>query len=183
MAGFNAQGSNQQAKQQTESFSGLAGTGYYRDAARNLYNAGQQVSNLSNQFIGNPQTNPQNWMNTGRAILPGGRYGMGENAENAVAMLGQDLFSRGSGDAATRGQVTPENRNAVIGSALQNASISLIPQIQAFQQAQFLAPQTLQQAALSSADFWNRALGTRSRGQGTSSGSSYGFGGNVVSAG
>lgn len=183
MAGFSAQGGQQQAQQKTQSYSGLSGTSYFKPAAGSAYQASQQVSDLTNQFIGNIRTNPQNWMNTGRAILPGGKYGLGENSENAVAMLGQDLFSRGSADAGARGQLSPENRNAVVGSALQNASIQLIPQMMAFQQAQFMAPQSLQQVAINNADLWARLLGTRSQGQGSSSGSSYGFGGHVVSAG
>ena len=173
---FNYNTAEQQARQQSQSYTGLSGTGYQKDAAKNLYQSGQRVGDITTQILGNTRQDPAAYMKFGQSVLPGGRYGMGENADNAIAMLGQDLFSRGSGDAAARGQLSPENRNAVVGSALQNASIQLIPQIQAFQQAQFLAPQTLQQTAMASADFWNRALGSRSTASGSSSGSSWGLG-------
>ena len=136
---------------------------------------------MTQRLFGNTMQDPASMMKYGQMVLPGGRYGMGENVDNAVGMFGKDMFNMASADAGARGMLSPESRNAVVGSALQNASVQLIPQMMAFQQQQFLAPQTLQDAAIKSADFWNRTLGSRATSQGRSSSSGWGF--NVAGGG
>jgi hypothetical protein len=117
---------------------------------------------------------PSNWMNFGRRMLPGGKFGMGENADAGVGEYGNMMFNNASANSAFKGQTSPENMSNVIGSAVTNSLPFLIPQMQQFQQMQFMAPQSLMGTARASADYWNRALGAQS--DSSSYNDSFGFG-------
>ena len=159
--------------QQSNAYSGLRGTKYQDAAADSNMAAGGVLTNQANELLSNPQ---QFRGQTGQQLLPGGRYGLGSNSDMAVDELGKQMFSRTSANTAGRGFVSPENQSMVAGSAMQSVLPQLIPQTQAWQQAQFQAPMQLGQYAMSvakqPADFWNQALGAQSQ----SSGSSFGFG-------
>lgn len=151
--------------------SGLRGTPYEDEAAQNIAAGGRQLTNFSNQMMASPQA----MLNYGKQMLPGGKYGLGENSDAAVEQLGNYQFNKASADSSTRGQLSPNNMSNVIGSSIQNSLPFLIPQIQAFQTQQFMAPQGLYAMAKSSADYWNRALGA----QADSSYSGFNFNGGV----
>jgi hypothetical protein len=153
---------------EAQSRSGLRGTTYEQPAAKQAYGQGMLMSNLNRQLFSNPGAT----MNLGRQMLPGGKYGLGENADAGVEAFGDYQFGQASSNSATRGQLNPENMSAVIGSSIQNMLPFLIPQLQQTQYAQFAAPQSLMQSAKTSADYWSRALGAQS----DASSSSFNFG-------
>ena len=161
-----------QQQQQSHNETGLRGTQYFDNAAGQANASGNAMSGLSKTLMSSPSA----MMNYGRQMMPGGQYGLGENADSAVKAMGDYQFGRASGNSATRGQVNPDNMSAVIGSSMQNMLPFLIPQIQQFQQSQFNAPQSLMSTARSAGDYWNQALGS----QGSASGSGFGFSANVA---
>jgi hypothetical protein len=160
-------GGMQSSDSQSKMLTGLRGTPYEGNAAKQANDQGMLMSNLNNQMFSSPDA----MMNFGKQMLPGGKFGLGENADAGVKALGDYQFGQASGNSATRGQVNPENMSAVIGSSMQNMLPFLIPQLQQHQYAQFNAPMSLMQSAKTSADYWSRALGS----QADSSSSSFGF--------
>lgn len=162
-------GTSQQSAQ-SKSVTGLRGTGYEGQAAEQAYKQGMNLSNLSNTLTSSPDA----MMNYGRLMLPGGKFGFGENADAGVEQYGNLMFNKASGSGAARGQNSPEAMNSIIGSAITNSLPFLIPQLQATQYAQFKAPQDLMQTAKVSADYWSRVLGGQS--DASSSGSGFQFG-------
>ena len=54
-----------------------------------------------------------------------GRFGIDPGFDRAISQLGTQLFSRASGAAAARGQLSPESRAGVIGSAIRQAAPAL----------------------------------------------------------
>lgn len=161
-------GNYSESESQFKSLQGLRGTRYEGNAAKQSNDQGMLMSNLNKQMFSSPGAT----MDLGKQMMPGGKYGLGENADQGVEALGDYQFGKASGNSATRGQVNPENMSAVIGSSMQNMLPFLIPQLQQQQYAQFAAPQSLMQSAKTSADYWNRALGAQS----DASSSSFGFG-------
>lgn len=179
MSGWAAGNYNEQSSQnQSQSLTGLRGTEYGGNAARQANDQGMLMSGLNQATVGASLTqSPDAMFRFGQAALPGGQYGLGENADRGVEALGQYMHGIASGDYGARGFLSPENRAAVTGSAMQRVLPQLIPQQQQFQLAQFMAPQNMMSMANTSADFWNRALGAQSTASG--SGSGFGFGFNV----
>jgi hypothetical protein len=178
MGGFGSNATRQAA--QSEGASGLRGTAYEGQAAASGYGAGQQMSGVLNRAFNRVHESPEQYYEFGKQLLPGGRYGLGSNADSGVNEYGRDMFSRTSADMGSRGFVSPEAQGGVIGSAIQRSLPSLIPQQQAFQLAQFQAPQNLVQTAGSAADYWARLLGSRQTG--SSTGSSNGFNFSIVNS-
>lgn len=164
-------GSYNESESNFKSNQGLRGTKYEDNAAQQSNDQGMLLSKLSNKLTSSPGA----MMSMGKKMMPGGKYGLGENADQGVEALGDYQFGKASGNSATRGQVNPENMSAVIGSSMQNMLPFLIPQLQQQQYQQFQAPQSLMQTAKTSADYWNRALGAQS----DASSSSFGFGMNA----
>lgn len=163
-----------QSKQQADAYSGLRGTDAQDYSKEQTVQAGNVLTNQANQIL----QNPLQWRGMGGAqLLPGGRYGLGSNADSAVDELGRQMFSRTSADMAGRGYVSPENQAGVAGSAMQSVLPQLIPNIQQWQQAQFQAPLSLGQYAMQvagqPANFWNQTLGAQS--QSKSNQFSFGF--------
>lgn len=80
-------------------------------------------------------------------LLPMGRYGQSQGADQGIMQLGREAFTGASGNRAQRGFNTPHSLDGVIGDAMRMASSQLIPQSNAFamQRAQ-MAP-ALRQAA------------------------------------
>lgn len=168
MGGWSSEDSQSTQRSTSSMYSGLQGTKYAGQAGDQVYNQGLNLNSLTNRVTG---TNPQDYYNFGRAMRPGGQYGMGEGMDAAMQQYGRDMFSRTSGGMAQRGFVSPESQQAVIGSAIRNSLPALAPQIQQFQEQQFMAPQSLFGAAHANADYWAKVLGTqqqsKSRGQST----------------
>lgn len=163
-----------QAKSKSSQESGLRGTPYESRSQDQAYRAGTNLA----QFSQSAQQDPRYLMNIGRQMLPGGKYGLGENVDQGVEALGDYSFSQASKSGAMRGQNSPQNTQAVVGSAIQNMLPFLIPQLQQQQQSQFTAPMGLFDIAAKNADYWGRVLGS----QGSSSSSSFGFQANVGGA-
>lgn len=159
------------SEQQSKTVTGLRGTGYEGPAAAEAYKEGKRMSDLNETVF----KTPQSMMDFGRQMIPSGRYGLGENADTGVEQYGKFLFGNTSADYAGRGHLSPENQAGVIGSAIVNSLPFLIPQMQQFQLGQFMAPQSLQQMAKTSADYWNRALGAQSEARGQSDGFNFGI--------
>jgi len=155
------------SESQAKALSGLRGTPYEGNAAAQANSQGMLMSNLNKKLFSSPGA----MMDFGKLMMPGGKYGLGENSDMGVEALGDYQFGKASGNSATRGQVNPENMSAVIGSSMQNMLPFLIPQLQQHQYAQFAAPMSLMQSAKTSADYWSRALGSQS----DQSSSSFGF--------
>lgn len=174
---MNVGGGSQESSSQSTSRVGLRGTRYEGEAADQTVGQGRQLSRISDTLI-NPtlERDPQSYFNFGASMLPGGKYGLGLNADKAVEEFGTMMHGKASGDYGARGFLSPENRGAITGSAIQKSLPFLIPQIQQMQMAQFMAPQSLMQTAKTSADFWNRALGAQSDASSSSSGWNFGFG-------
>jgi hypothetical protein len=167
MGGF---GYNQQ-KSKSSQQSGLRGTQYEGAAANQAYNQGMNATNFGNQMLSRPGAQ----LDYGQQMLPGGQYGLGQNVDRGVQALGDYSFGQASKSGAMRGQMSPENTQGVVGSAIQNMLPFLIPQLQNMQTQQFQAPQGLFNMAQQNADYWNRALGA----SGQSSGSGFGFSAHV----
>lgn len=176
-------GSYGQSKQSSNAGSGLVGVGLGEQGGTNVMQRGgilNETADRNANFVnGNGQTqyNTGTQSFTGNQLLPGGQYGLGSNADAAMAQLGKQMFGYQSANLSARGMNSPENQSAVVGSAITNALPQVLPQIQSWQQAQFMAPLQLGQYALSNAntaaDYWNRALGAQSQ----SSGNSFNFAG------
>ena len=166
-AGGQGGGSYSQSKSRASQESGLRGTAYEGNAAKQANDQGMIGSNLVNQL----SQSPGSMMNYGRQAMPSGHYGLGENVDQGVEALGNYQFGQASKDSATRGQVNPENMSGVIGSSIQNMLPFLIPQMQQHQYQQFMAPQSMAHLANQSADYWNRALGAK----GSSKSDAFGF--------
>ena len=163
-------GSSKSSQQSTsKQESGLRGTAYEDNAAKQANDEGMRMSNLNTQLFSSPGAT----MDMGKQMYAGGKYGLGETADQGVEALGRYQFGLSSGESATRGQLRPENQSAVIGSSIQNMLPFLIPQMQQTQQNQFMAPQTLMASAKNSADYWNRALGAQGESQSTGSSSAW----------
>lgn len=160
-------GGYEQSESQSQTRTGLRGTQYEGQAAEQAFNQGMLMSDFTNRMFASPGA----LLGFGQQMLPGGKYGLGIPSDAAVERLGRIMFSNASAGGAFRGQLSPENQTAVIGAAMQNMLPYLIPQIQQFQAAQFLAPQSLFNLARTSADYWNRALGAQS----DTSSQSFGF--------
>lgn len=180
MSGYAAGNYNEQSSEQrSNSVIGLRGTEYGANAARQANDQGMLMSGLNQATVGASLTqNPQAMFNFGQAALPGGKYGVGSNADSGVEALGQYMHGIASGDYGSRGFLSPENRAAVTGSAMQRVLPQLVPLQQQFQLAQFMAPQNMMNMAKTSADYWRNAFGGQSEGSGSSDG--FGFG---ISAG
>lgn len=176
MSGYGSMNYNEQSsQQQSSSRTGLRGTQYAGNAATQANEQGMLMSGLNQATVGASLTqSPDAMFRFGQQALPGGKYGLGENADSGVEALGQYMHGIASGDYGQRGFLSPENRGAVTGSAMQRVLPQLVPQQQQFQLAQFMAPQNMMNMAKTSADYWNRALGAQSDASG--SGSGFGFG-------
>ncbi len=115
-------------------------------------------------------------------MLPGGQFGLGSNADAGVGEMMKRMFGFQSANAAARGQIQPESFGNVAGSAVTRALPSLIPQIQAWQQAQFNAPMQVggydMGNAANVADAYSRATGNQSN----MTGRQFGFGFNPTEA-
>lgn len=166
MGGWGSLGYNQ-SESEAKSRTGLRGTAYEGEAASQAAGQGRHLSTLTDKFMESPQSMYQ----FGRNMLPEGKYGVGQYADRASEQMMDYALDNSSADYGSRGFVSPENRTAIAGSAMQNVLPQLIPQMQQMQMAQFMAPQNLMQAAKTSADYWNRALGAQS----DASSSSFGF--------
>lgn len=174
MAGFGANRSQQASQSLAET--GLRGTPYDNHSATQLYRTGMQLNNVVDQGLENVRQDPGQYFKFGQALLPGGRFGVGSNADAGVNEYGRNMFSQTSADMGSRGFVSPENQGGVIGSAIQRSLPQLIPQMMQFQQAQFQAPQSLFDAARLRADFWNQARGARQSSSGEGEGTGFNFG-------
>lgn len=154
----------------------MRGTPYDALSATQLYRSGTQLNNVVDQGVENLRQNPGQWYQFGSQLMPGGRYGVGVNADAGVNEYGRNMFSQTSADMGSRGFMSPENQGGVIGSAIQRSLPQLIPQMMAFQQQQFNAPMSLIEAARSRADFWNQARGARQTSSGEGEGTGFNFG-------
>lgn len=162
--------SQSEQESQSQTRTGLRGTVHQDAAADQAFAGGMKLTNFADSMMSQPKAQ----LALGQAMMPGGKYGLGESADTAVEKYGNFMFGKQSASGASRGMMSPENMSGVIGSAVTNALPFLIPQIQQFQQAQFMAPQSMFGFAKSAADYWNKALGAQS--DSSSSGSSYGAG-------
>jgi len=142
--------------EESEGRSGLRGTDFENLAAEQTYQSGLGMQTFANKLL-----RPGFAGKFGEKSLPSGQYGLGAGADRGVFQFGRDMFSQASASGAMRGQQTPQNMNAVIGSAITNALPHLIPQMQNFQLAQFKAPQDLMKTASLASDFWSKVAGAK----------------------
>lgn len=98
--------------------------------------------------------------------------GLAPSAAPAVDSMVRLALNQSSGDYGARGYVSPENRAAVAGSAIQNTLPSMLPQIQSYAQYAQQFPFAKLAAAEGAVGPGISAAG----GQGTSSADSFGFG-------
>lgn len=110
-------------------------------------------------------------------LVPQGQYGLPAQVDNMVGALGNQWFNKASAGGAMRGQVTPENTNNVVGSAMTNAAQFLTPYILANQQYLQGLPKNLYNQDLGFLQASQSAKASMLGGQssGTSTGSSFGF--------
>ena len=107
-------------------------------------------------------------------ILPMGRYGMSQGADEGISQLGRDMFTGASGSRAQRGFNTPYNLEAVLGDSMRMASSQLVPAANQFalQRGQMLP--ALRQAYFgygsSPFDKWSNLLTGSSQGGASSNG-------------
>lgn len=127
-----------------------------------------------------------------------GKFGLDPTFDTAISRLGSNLFSKASGAAATRGQLSPENLSNVVGSAVSQAAPQLAGFAEKSRQRELFGPaqlakqiqgirfnpqlkeeQVRQQRlaqSLSSVGAISQALGGFGSSFGKSSGSSFNFG-------
>lgn len=161
--------SQNESESQSRTRTGFRGTEYEDEAATLGFRSGKNLTDFGKRLM-----DPQTYRMLGEQYLPGGKYGLGSNADKAVGEYGNMMFGKASANSAFQGQVTPENMSSVIGSAITNSLPYLIPQIQQYQLAQYRAPQDMFSMAKQVADYWSRSLGAES--DSSSSGSGFGFG-------
>ncbi len=112
-------------------------------------------------------------------LLPMGKYGMAQSADQGAYQLGKDLFTSASGNRAQRGFNTPYNLEGVLGDSMRMASSQLMPQANAFamQRAQ-MAP-ALRQASFGYGSAPMQALQQLLAGSSQSGSESHSFGGDA----
>lgn len=64
-----------------------------------------------------------------RDMVPQNQYGLPAETTQALQALANGWFNKASAGGAMRGQVTPENTNQIVGSAMLNGSQFLMPYI------------------------------------------------------
>ncbi len=172
-----------QGKQQSDSYSGLRGTPYADQTYQNYNQSLQDLSGIAqrtrNPSMGgglNAQGQTQYGGFSGSQMLPGGRFGLGSNADSGVNEMLSRVFGFQSANSAARGQIQPESFGNVAGSAVTRALPSLIPQIQAWQQAQFQAPMMVGGYDMGNAANVANAYGQATGQQSNMTGNQFGFG-------
>jgi hypothetical protein len=127
-------GGYQHSDQQSSSTSGISRQ--YKDAlSADAYNQSQLYGRQAQEFFQSPFGYFQN--QNIRSLIPQNEFGLPIQTTQALNALANNWYSRASAGGAMRGQVTPENTNQVVGSALLNGAQWLIPQIT--QNQQYLA--------------------------------------------
>lgn len=148
-------------------------TGISQGAGRTAYIS----ENLAEQFARSPFGYFQN--QNIRSLVPQNQYGLPVETTQALNALGNQWFNKASAGGAMRGQVTPENTNQIVGSAMLNGAQFLVPQILQNQQYLNALPDQLASQRMgylqADMDSRSRLLGSSSQ----SSGSQYGYGFNV----
>lgn len=171
--------STQSSNSQNFGSSGFWGTDK-NDASRVAFQGLSGLSNTANSQLGEPiprfqfsQTTP-------------GLFKEQEGWANAFA---NQLFNKTSGSAAARGQLSPFNTPAIVGSALTKAAPTILPLIGQNLQNAMVIPETIRtqrfQNAMSPLQALIAGLGSYSSGssssfgQSTGSGSGFGVGGGL----
>lgn len=178
--GFGA--SSQGSDQRSESVSGVD-RDYRPGMSLDAYNQSQRLRDMSNQYAQSPFGY---WQGTQvRDLVPQNQYGLPIQTTEALAALGNQWYSKASAGGAFRGQVTPENTNQIVGSAMLNGAQFLAPYILQNQQYLNELPDKLAATRLGylQADQASRAqlLGNQSSSQGMSEG--FGFSASIGGGG
>lgn len=166
--------SESSGQQQSQSVSGIGGQ-YKDQVSRDAAGTSALSTQLAEQYARSPFGYFQN--QNIRNLVPQNQYGLPVETTQALNALGNQWFSKASAGGAMRGQVTPENTNQIVGSAMLNGAQFLTPYILQNQQYLNSLPDQLATARLGylQADMAGKAglLGSSSSSTGNQSG--YGF--------
>ena len=166
--------SEQSHQQSSESNTGIS-RAYKGALSKDAYEENQRLGDMSRQYAESPFGYFQGQHI--RDIVPQNEYGLPAQTTQALGALGNQWFNKASAGGAMRGQVTPENTNQIVGSAMLNASQFLTPYILQNQQYLNALPDQLASQRLgylqASQASKTGLLGNQSNSQG--SGSGWGF--------
>lgn len=166
--------SQSESSNSSESNSGI-GKEYKGALSRDAYAENQSLTEASKQAAESPFGYFQGQQI--RSLIPQNQYGLPEQTTQALTALGNQWFNKASAGGAMRGQVTPENTNQIVGSAMLNGSQFLMPYILQNQQYLNGLPDQLNAQRLGYLQASQNAkaglLGSTSTAQG--SGSGFGF--------
>lgn len=164
---FNRQSSNQKSRQGLDEPRAVM----FSEMAPERFNQMERYSQEARNDPGGLQ-----YRNTVDQLLPTGRYGMSQGADQGIMQLGRDMFSSASSNRAQRGFKSPHNLEAVLGDSMRMASSQLVPSANAWamQKAQ-MAP-ALRQASFGYSSAPLNAIQNLLSGSGSGSGKSSGFG-------
>lgn len=122
-----------------------------------------------------------------RDLVPQNQYGLPIQTTEALAALGNQWFNKASAGGAIRGQVTPENTNQIVGSAMLNGAQFLTPYILQNQQYLNQLPDQLMSQRLGYLQASQAAkaslLGSQSSGYGQGSGFGFNVSGGMMGGG
>lgn len=118
--------SQSDSEQSSNSTSGISRT-YKEPLSRDAYDESQLLSRYSRQAAESPFGYFQG-QNIRNLVLQN-QYGLPMETTQALNALGNQWFSKASAGGAMRGQVTPENTNQIVGSAMLNGAQFLTPYI------------------------------------------------------
>ncbi len=165
------------SKQQSDSQSGLQGTDYFPNVAKNAAVTSNTAGNLARQYASSPFGFFQG--KSVNDLVPTNSMGLPVELNAALSQMGNDMFSKASAGGALRGQVDQQNTPGIVGSSLQNIGQFLTPYIMDFKKYMTSLPDTLMNSRLG---FLQNTLGAQAPLLGSKSaysGSSFGIQGNV----
>lgn len=166
--------SQSESNQASDSTSGISRE-YKGALSADAYAESQRLTDMSRQAAESPFGYFQG--RNIRDLVPQNQYGLPIQTTEALAALGNQWFNKASAGGAMRGQVTPENTNQIVGSAMLNGAQFLTPYILQNQQYLNSLPDQLNAQRLgylqASQAAKSNLLGTQSNT--TGSGTGFGF--------
>ena len=104
-----------------------------------------------------------------------GRYGVAEEFDPAIEMLGNNMFNKASGNAAAKGFVSPGNLEGVIGSAVREAAPQLAQLADSAAQRRLFGPDQIMAQRFGTGQNFLTALSQLLGGSASGNSSSFGF--------
>lgn len=169
--------SESESRQNSESEAGLRGE-YAAKLSPTLYNTSVNANTLANEYAASPYGYFQG-KSSNELLNIDPRTGLPSEFGQYLNQAAGQMFSNASAGGAVRGQVTPENTSAVVGSAITNLGAQALPYLTDLSKYKSTLPESLMGSRLGYLQNTLGAsaplLGSKSTYTGTSDSSSFGF--------